>query len=98
MSGEDERPLAPFGRRLLTITAVRELGCYLVLEASDPDGPKPAPGQFAMLTTAERWGAGVDARPYLPRAFSYARWHEGKAHFLLEDVGPGTHRLASCGR
>ena len=97
MSGEQRRPLTPFGRRLLTITAVRELGPYLVLEASDPDGPKPAPGQFAMLAAAERWGAGVDQRPYLPRAFSYARWLDGVAHFLLEDVGPGTHRLAELG-
>lgn len=94
MSGEPKRPPAPFGRRLLSITAVRELGPYLVLQASDPDGPRPAPGQFAMLTAAERWGAGVDARPYLPRAFSYARWSDGEAHFLLEDVGPGTQRLA----
>jgi dihydroorotate dehydrogenase electron transfer subunit len=46
-----------------------------------------------MLAAAERWGAGVDERPYLPRAFSYARWSAGEAHFLLEDVGPGTHRL-----
>jgi NAD(P)H-flavin reductase len=46
-----------------------------------------------MLATAERWGAGEDERPYLPRAFSYARFRDGEAHFLLEDVGPGTNRL-----
>jgi NAD(P)H-flavin reductase len=46
-----------------------------------------------MLAAAERWGAGEDERPYLPRAFSYARWSAAEAHFLLEDVGPGTHRL-----
>jgi NAD(P)H-flavin reductase len=46
-----------------------------------------------MLATAERWGAGTDDRPYLPRAFSYARFQDGEAHFLLEDVGPGTRRL-----
>jgi NAD(P)H-flavin reductase len=46
-----------------------------------------------MLAAAERWGAGVDERPYLPRAFSYARWEANEAHFLLEDVGPGTRRL-----
>ncbi|MGA7704733.1 MAG: dihydroorotate dehydrogenase electron transfer subunit, partial [Solirubrobacteraceae bacterium] len=34
-----------------------------------------------------------DERPYLPRAFSYARFEQGEAHFLLEDVGPGTQRL-----
>jgi dihydroorotate dehydrogenase electron transfer subunit len=24
-----------------------------------------------------------------------ARWHDGEAHYLLEDVGPGTHRLCA---
>jgi dihydroorotate dehydrogenase electron transfer subunit len=84
---------APFGRRLLTVTGVEELGAYRVLRVADPDGPAPAPGQFAMLATAERWGGGEDERPYLPRAFSLARWARGEAHFLLEDVGPGTKRL-----
>jgi len=84
---------APFGRRLLTVTGMDELGSYRVLRVADPDGPDPAPGQFAMLATAERWGGGEDERPYLPRAFSIARWGEGEAHFLLEDVGPGTNRL-----
>jgi NAD(P)H-flavin reductase len=46
-----------------------------------------------MLAAAERWGGGEDERPYLPRAFSLARWREGEAHFLLEDVGPGSRRL-----
>lgn len=46
-----------------------------------------------MLAAAERWGAGEDERPYLPRAFSYARFDQAEAHFLLEDVGPGTRRL-----
>jgi NAD(P)H-flavin reductase len=87
------RPLAPFGRRLLTVTANEPLGAYRILHATDPDGPAPAAGQFAMLAAAERWGAGEDERPYLPRAFSYARWGAGEAQFLLEDVGPGTHRL-----
>jgi NAD(P)H-flavin reductase len=63
-----------------------------VLKAVDP-GPEPDAGQFAMLAAAARWGAGEDERPYLPRAFSYARFADGEAHFLLEDVGPGTHRL-----
>ena len=47
-----------------------------------------------MLSSAERWGGGEDERPYLPRAFSYARAREGELSFLLEDVGPGTARLA----
>jgi dihydroorotate dehydrogenase electron transfer subunit len=86
--------LAPFGRRRLTITAVERLGAYSLLRAADPDGPVPAPGQFAMLAAVERWGAGADSRPYVPRAFSVARHRDGEAHFLLEDVGPGTRRLS----
>lgn len=84
---------APFGRRLLTVSGVEQLGAYRVLRVADPDGPKPEPGQFAMLAAAERWGGGEDERPYLPRAFSVARWARGEAHFLIEDVGPGTNRL-----
>jgi NAD(P)H-flavin reductase len=85
--------MAPFGRRPLTVTANEPLGAYRVLKASDPGGPQPAAGQFAMLAATERWGAGEDERPHLPRAFSYAGWHAGVACFLLEDVGPGTRRL-----
>jgi dihydroorotate dehydrogenase electron transfer subunit len=88
---------APFGRRLLTVTANERLGAYRVLRVADPEGPRPAAGQFAMLAAAERWGGGEDDRPYLPRAFSYARFSAGEAHFLLEDVGPGTHRLCELG-
>jgi dihydroorotate dehydrogenase electron transfer subunit len=91
------RALAPFGRRLLTVTANETLGAYRVLKAADPDGPEPAAGQFAMLAAGERWGAGQDERPYVPRAFSYARFQNGEAHFLLEDVGPGTRRLCELG-
>jgi NAD(P)H-flavin reductase len=48
-----------------------------------------------MLATASRWGGGNDERPYLPRAFSYARARaDGALEFLLEAVGPGTERLA----
>jgi NAD(P)H-flavin reductase len=47
-----------------------------------------------MLAAVERWGAGADDRPYVPRAFSVARHRHAEAHFLLEDVGPGTRRLA----
>jgi dihydroorotate dehydrogenase electron transfer subunit len=88
-----QRTPAPFGRRQLTVTGNRELGPYRVLSAADPTGPQPQPGQFAMLAAAERWGGGLDERPHLPRAFSYARWQDGEAQFLLEDVGPGSNRL-----
>jgi dihydroorotate dehydrogenase electron transfer subunit len=83
----------PFGRRRLTVTANERLGAYHVLRAADPDGPTPLAGQFAMLAAVERWGGGEDERPFLPRAFSYARHQGDEAHFLLEDVGPGTRRL-----
>ncbi len=91
---------APFGRRLLTVSGNDELGAYRVLRVTDADwigNPPtqrvPNPGQFTMLAAAERWGGGEDERPYLPRAFSLARWQDGEAHYLLEDVGPGTKRL-----
>ncbi len=88
-----ERVLASPHRRLLTVSANEPLGAYRVLRVSDPDGPMPDPGQFAMLAAADRWGGGEDERPYLARAFSIARVRDGEAHYLLEDVGPGTRRL-----
>jgi dihydroorotate dehydrogenase electron transfer subunit len=85
---------AAFGRRQLSVTANERLGVYRVLRVVEPeDGPTVAPGQFAMLAAAERWGAGEDERPFVARAFSVARSREGEWHFLLEDVGPGTRRL-----
>jgi dihydroorotate dehydrogenase electron transfer subunit len=84
---------APLERRLLTVLGVEELGAYRVLRVADVETPEPRPGQFAMITAAERWGGGQDERPYLARAFSIARRRVGESHFLLEDVGPGTKRL-----
>jgi dihydroorotate dehydrogenase electron transfer subunit len=90
-----DRTLAPFGRRRLAVAGRREYGAYVVLSIADPDGPAPDPGQFAMLAAAACWGGGTDERPFLPRAFSVARRHaDGTLDFLLEDVGPGTARLA----
>jgi len=95
--GARARVQAPIARRALRVLGIEELGAYRVLRLSDPDGPRPQPGQFTMLATVERWGAGEDERPHVPRAFSVARWREDEggreAHYLLEDVGPGTHRL-----
>jgi dihydroorotate dehydrogenase electron transfer subunit len=90
------RTLAPFGRRLSTVVANEQLGAYQLITTEDPDGPPdPRPGQFYMLAAAERWGAGTDERPYLPRAFSFARVGPGpRLSFLLEAIGPGTERLA----
>jgi dihydroorotate dehydrogenase electron transfer subunit len=90
---QERRTLAPFGRRRLDVTARRVLGAYVVVEAADPDGPAPRPGQFYMLAAAERWGGGEDERPFLPRAFSVLRAGQERLEFMLEDVGPGTARL-----
>ncbi|HVE68772.1 MAG TPA: dihydroorotate dehydrogenase electron transfer subunit [Solirubrobacteraceae bacterium] len=90
------RTLAPFDRRLGQVEAVDAVGAYRRLRCTDPGGPAPRPGQFYMLAMAERWGGGEDERPYLPRAFSYLRWDAGRLEFLLEDVGPGTRRLAEA--
>jgi NAD(P)H-flavin reductase len=86
---------APFGRRAARVIELRTYGPYVVLTVSDPVGPRPAAGQFYMLTAAERWGGGEAGRPYLPRAFSVLR-APAETHdleFLVEDVGPGTKRL-----
>jgi len=91
------RTPAPFGRRCGVIEANRGVGPYRVLEVADPGGPAPRPGQFYMLAAAERWGGGDHERPFLPRAFSFLRAGDGRLEFLLEDVGPGTHRLAELG-
>jgi dihydroorotate dehydrogenase electron transfer subunit len=95
VSGEP-RTLAPFGRRPARVTANEAVGEYRLIRVLDADGPRhPRPGQFYMLAAAQSWGGGADERPYLPRAFSYARAREGGAlEFLLEAVGPGTERLA----
>jgi dihydroorotate dehydrogenase electron transfer subunit len=91
--------LAPPERRAAEVKNVERLGAYDLITAHDPVGPPdPRPGQFYMLSAGERWGGGASERPYLPRAFSHARVkrHAGggaELQFLLEDVGPGTHRL-----
>jgi NAD(P)H-flavin reductase len=92
---ELRRTTAPFGRRLCEVTASEPLGAYRLISALDADGPSPRPGQFYMLSSDHRWGGGAGERPYLPRAFSYARARtDGTLQFLLEAIGPGTERLA----
>ncbi len=89
------RVLAPLGRRLADVTGRRTYGSYFVLTVADEDGPSPRAGQFYMLAAAERWGGGEDERPFLPRACSVARVAgTDELDFMLEDVGPGTRRLA----
>src|SRR5918992_2902452 len=91
----EPRTLAPPERRTAVVTAVGRLGAYALITALDAGGPQdPRPGQFYMLAAADRWGGGTDERPYLPRAFSFARMREGTLSFLVEAVGPGTGRLA----
>jgi dihydroorotate dehydrogenase electron transfer subunit len=96
----EARTLAPPERRIAEVKAVKRVGAYDLITARDPIGPpNPRPGQFYMLAAGERWGAGHGERPYLPRAFSFARVQPlaggqgADLQFLLEDVGPGTHRL-----
>jgi len=95
------RVLAPLGRRATEVVANQASGGYRILSALDRKGPDPAAGQFYMLSSESYWGEG-SARPYLPRAFSVAEAERGGAEgagvrldFLLEDVGPGTARLAA---
>lgn len=86
---------APFARRELTVASVARLGAYHLLAVSDPGGPEPRAGQFAMLACKSDWGGGEDERPFLSRALSIARRQDGQSLFLLESVGPGTARLCS---
>jgi len=95
VSAERARTLAPFGRRVASVSAVRRLGAYTILHCADAAGPRPDAGQFYMLATETGWGGGAGQRPFLPRAFSVLRTGpEGELQFLLEAVGPGTARLA----
>lgn len=96
----EPRTLAPPERRIAEVERVERVGAYDLIVARDPIGPvDPRPGQFYMLSAGDRWGGGGGERPYLPRAFSFARVRplpDGQGadlSFLLEDVGPGTRRL-----
>ena len=99
LAAAEPRTPAPPEQRLARVAANEPVGAYRLLAVEDREGPRePRPGQFYMLTAAERWGGGVGERPYLPRAFSYARSRAQDDHvrldFLLEAIGPGTERLA----
>jgi NAD(P)H-flavin reductase len=88
------RVLAPFGRRLCRVTSNDSAGAYRLVAAEDPGSPAPLPGQFYMLAAAGSWGEGTTQRPYLARAFSVCRVRGGRRDFLIDDIGPGTRRLA----
>jgi NAD(P)H-flavin reductase len=95
----EPRTLAPPERRVAVVSGVERLGAYELITALDRAGPRdPCPGQFYMLAALDGWGGGSDERPYLPRAFSYARASVAPdgvtLSFLLEAIGPGTGRLS----
>lgn len=98
----EPRTIAPPRRRVAQVTATERIGAYVVISVRDASGPPaPVPGQFYMLSAEGGWG-GHDGRPYLPRAFSFARARSAagggaELDFLLEEVGPGTTRLAELG-
>ena len=89
----EPRVQAPFGRRLTEVVTNEPAGLYRLVEAADPDGPEPLPGQFYMLAAARGWG-GEDGRPHLARAFSVCRVRGDVLGFLVDAIGPGTARLA----
>lgn len=97
MASAPDRVLAPFGCRACDVVSNEATGGYRIVTALDREGPEPQAGQFYMLT-GDGWG-GPAGRPYLPRAFSVATVqrtdHGLLLGFLLEDVGPGTERLAA---
>jgi dihydroorotate dehydrogenase electron transfer subunit len=90
------RVRAPFGCRAAAVTGRQQHGAYVVLCCADPQGPRPQAGQFYMLSAGSCWGGGAGERPFLPRAFSALSAPAGTddLQFLVEDVGPGTKRLA----
>jgi NAD(P)H-flavin reductase len=98
MTAAAERVIAPFGARSVPVTAREQHGAYIVIGCQDSAGPRPAAGQFYMLR-GERWGGGEGERPFLPRAFSVLRAPPAtdELQFLIEDIGPGTHRLGELG-
>jgi len=74
------------------VVASEAVGRYRLLTVDGSDQP-PAPGQFYMLATAERWGGEEEGRPWLARPFSHAT--ADPLTFLVDPVGPGSRRLAS---
>ena len=90
---EGPRALAPFGRRRAPVVASEAVGRYTLVSLADPEGPRPVAGQFYMLATAAGWG-GASGRPHLGRAFSVCRVEGDRRAFLLDEIGPGTTRLA----
>ncbi|MEI7889743.1 MAG: dihydroorotate dehydrogenase electron transfer subunit [Actinomycetes bacterium] len=92
----DSRPIAPFGRRSVSIVETRSLGLYQVIKVQDDAAPLVRPGQFHMLSATVGWGGETGGRPWLGRAISFLSTDgSGGIEFLVDGVGPGTHRLSS---
>ena len=89
----EQRVTAPFGRRRCEVVSNERAGLYRLVEAADPSGPAPLPGQFYMLAAERHWG-GEDGRPHLARAFSVCRVRGERLGFLVDAIGPGTALLA----
>ena len=80
------------------MSATERLGEYVLLRAADPEGPRPS---LASSRCSRAASAGGEAPTSAPTCFGrapYARFERGEAHFLLEDVGPGSRRLCELGR
>lgn len=95
---QPERPMPPMGRRRVEVLRSGSEGGFRTLSILDTEGPEPAPGQFYMVLRAPDW-QGVNGRPYLPRALSFASATSGNGaveiEFLLDEVGPGTRGLSA---
>ena len=95
---DERRVRAPFGRRRVSVVANGRVGAYRVIAALDREGPPdPWPGQFYMLAAVGGLGRGRGRAP-LPAAGVLVTLRRSEPagvqlEFLLEDVGPGTHRL-----
>jgi dihydroorotate dehydrogenase electron transfer subunit len=92
--------LAPFGRRLCSVSTAHNSGGYRVFSLLDREGPAPLPGQFYMLAAESHWEQ-LGQRPFLPRAISVAETGPAadgvRLDFLIEGIGPGTDRLCELG-
>ena len=89
---DEPRTPAPLGRRRAEVEANERVGAYRLIRVADGDGPAdPRPGQFYMLATARGWGGEGDERPYLPRAFSFARVSAADRNGDGKHTGVGGH-------
>jgi len=92
----ESRPLAPFGRRSVSIVETRPLGLYQVITVQDDQAPEVKPGQFHMLSATVGWGGEAGGRPWLGRAISFLSSDgNGGIEFLVDGIGPGTRQLAA---